>query len=135
MVVAVAAGVALSAGASAASAAGTASGTYRLSLRVPVACWVQPENGGMLQAASNQAGRVQEACNNPGGFRIFAHYRQLSANESARLTYAGRTMDLPRLGEQMLRQSSMAQIRTVDYRFDEVSLNQPLVLALTIEPI
>lgn len=135
MMAAAAAGVALMASAGAASAAGVASGTYRLSLRVPVACWVQPESGSMLQAASNQGGRVQEACNNPGGFRIFAHYRQLGADESARLTYAGRTMDLPRLGEQMLRQSSMAQIRTVDYRFDDVSLHQPLVLALTIEPI
>jgi len=34
-----------------------------------------------------------------------------------------------------LRRSSMATIRTVDYRFDDVQLDEPLILALTIQPI
>jgi hypothetical protein len=38
-------------------------------------------------------------------------------------------------GQQILRRSNMATIRTVAYRFDDVQLDAPLVLALTIQPI
>jgi len=76
-----------------------------------------------------------EACNNPGGFTITAVYRPLRASETARIIYDNSLMDLAKGGSQMLRQSSMAAIKRVNYRFQEVALEEPLVLSLTIQPI
>jgi hypothetical protein len=120
--------------ASPASAAdGQAGGNYRLSARVPVACWVRPTSA--LLARSASGGSVVEACNAPGGFTVSAQYRPLLSTERASLRYAGRFIDLARSGEQVLHRSSMATIRTVDYQFDDVELSEPLVLSLTIQPI
>ena len=110
-----------------------ASGTYRLTARVPTACWVRPT--GTVLAGSGLAGSVVEACNNPGGFTISASYRPLSGTEKAKLRYADRLIDLSKSGHQELRRSSMATIRTVNYQFDEVELDEPLILSLTIQPI
>lgn len=108
------------------------SGTYRLTARVPVACWVRPE-----QAMSSETvtGRVVEACNSPGGFVVNASYRQLQAGESARLRYADTLLDLPKTGNVTLRRSRIAQIRTVNYAFEEARLDTPVVLVLSIQPI
>lgn len=107
--------------------------TFRVTARVPVACWVRPDR--TVLASAGAAGSVVEACNNPGGFTVSANYRPLMATEKARLIYGDRMLDLARTGDQILRRSNLATIRTVDYRFDEVELEQPLVLALTIQPI
>ena len=80
-------------------------------------------------------GSVVEACNSPGGFTVSAQYRPLTITERARIVYGERSLDLSRTGIQELRRSSMATIRSVDYRFDEVALEEPLILALTIQPI
>lgn len=117
----------------AASSQSHSSGTYRLSARVPVACWVRP--AGAVLAGPGRTGSVIEACNNPGGFTISASYRPLAATEKARLRYADRMIDLSKSGQQVLRRSSMATIRTVNYQFDEVELVEPLILSLTIQPI
>lgn len=116
-----------------AAAGPNASGTYRLRATVPVACWVRP--AGTVLAETGRSGSVIEACNSPGGFTVSANYRPLTATETARLIYGDRSLDLAKSGQQVLRQSSMATIRTVDYRFDNVELDAPLVLALTIQPI
>lgn len=116
-----------------ASAEGQAGATYRVTATVPVACWVRP-SGAML-AEEGRGGQVVEACNSPGGFTVSAQYRPLEASESARLVYAGQSFDLGRNGQQLLRRSSIAAIRTVSYRFDQLAVTQPLVLALTIQPI
>ena len=112
---------------------GQAGGTYRLTARVPVACWVRPT--GALLASPGVGGSVMEACNAPGGFTVSATYRSLGDSEKASLRYAGRTIDLSRDGEQVLRRSNMATIRSVDYQFEDVELSAPLVLSLTIQPI
>ncbi|MES2033632.1 MAG: hypothetical protein V4466_05605 [Pseudomonadota bacterium] len=112
---------------------GQAGGTYRLRATVPVACWVRP--AGTVLAGVNVSGSVVEACNAPGGFTVSANYRQLTAAESAGIRYDGRSINLSRSGEQVLRRSSMATIKTVNYQFDQVRLDQPLVLALTIQPL
>ncbi len=110
-----------------------AGGSYRLRATVPVACWVRPASP--MHVHAGQTGSVVEACNSPGGFTISASYRALASTEKARLSYGDITLDLARSGQQVLRRSSMATIRTVDYRFEDVSLDGPLILALTIQPI
>jgi hypothetical protein len=80
-------------------------------------------------------GSVVEACNSPGGFTVSAQYRPLAETEKARIVYGDRSLDLTKTGLLELRRSSMATIRTVDYRFDDVQLDEPLILALTIQPI
>lgn len=130
---ALAAACVVSLGASAAQASGQEGATYRVTAQVPVACWVRP--AGAMLAEEGRTGQVVEACNSPGGFTVHARYRLLGATEKARLKYAGQTFDLAKGGEQLLRRSSIAAIRTVDYRFEELGVSEPLVLALTIQPI
>ncbi len=125
--------VLLAGSAAAQSGDGPASGSYRLRATVPVACWVEP--AGTVLASAGQSGSVVEACNSPGGFTVSASYRPLETAETARLLYGGQMIDLSSSGQQLLRRSNMATIRTVDYRFDEVQLSAPLVLTLTIQPI
>jgi hypothetical protein len=117
----------------ASAADGQAGGNYRVTARVPVACWVRPTTA--LLANPGSGGSVVEACNSPGGFTVSAQYRPLLSTERASLRYAGRLIDLAKTGDQVLRRSSMATIRTVDYEFGEVELAEPLVLSLTIQPI
>ncbi len=112
---------------------GQAGGTYRLSASVPVACWVRPS--GTVLASAGMSGSVVEACNSPGGFTVSASYRPLKANEMASLNYGGHLINLTPSGEQELRRSSMATIRNVDYRFEAVELDAPLILSLIIQPI
>lgn len=119
--------------AEAAKAGPTAGQTFRVTATVPVACWVRPASP--VLAETGRSGQVVEACNSPGGFTVSANYRPLLATEKARLIYGDRALDLAKTGDQVLRRSNLATIRTVDYRFDEVELEQPLVLALTIQPI
>ena len=117
---------------SAAAAAGPTAG-YRLVARVPVACWVRPETGPVSSATGQ--GRVIEACNSPGGFAVHASYRELGADESALFRYGDREIQLPRTGQVLLRRSSIARIRSVDYRFEKETLKAPVVMVLTIQPI
>lgn len=119
--------------AQAALAENRAGGSYNLRATVPVACWVQPASPVIAEA--NSAGRVVEACNSPGGFTILAFYRPLARTENAQLIYDGNRLDLSSSGQQFLRSSNMATIRTIDYRFEGVELEAPLVLSLTIQPI
>jgi hypothetical protein len=110
-----------------------ASGTYQLRAHVPVACWVRPVSP--LLAENGRVGQVVEACNSPGGFTVSASYRPLSSTETASFNYGSRQFKLNANGNQELRRSNMATINTVDYRFEDVTLDQPLVLSLTIQPI
>ncbi|MNU02557.1 hypothetical protein D3C72_2463010 [compost metagenome] len=59
----------------------------------------------------------------------------MSATEKVRITYGDHPLELARNGMLELRRSNLATIRTVNYRFDDVELEQPLILALTIQPI
>ena len=108
-------------------------GTYRVRASVPVACWVRPTS--TILAGTGLGGSVIEACNSPGGFTVSASYRPLGLTEKAHMFYGGSKLDLAKSGQQELRRSNMATIRTVDYRFEEVTLDAPLVLFLTIQPI
>ncbi len=116
-----------------AQAASQGSATYQLRARVPVACWVKPVSP--LTVETGSMGQVIEACNSPGGFTVSANYRSLAGHEKARLTYGSRTLDLAKSGSQTLRRANMASIRAIDYRFEDVALDAPLVLSLTIQPI
>lgn len=111
----------------------TAGSTYQLRATVPVACWVKPASS--LLVGQGRSGEVIEACNSPGGFTVSAQYRPLSPTEKAQMFYGDRMFELDKSGGQILRRSSIATIRSVSYRFDEVDLDQPLILALTIQPI
>lgn len=112
------------------SSAGT---TFRVTARVPVACWVRPDAAVIAQPGG--AGGVVEACNNPGGFTVTANYRPLRTTEKAQMVYDEQSFDLSKSGAQVLRRSSMATIKRVNYRFGAVELDEPLVLSLTIQPI
>lgn len=115
-----------------AAAAGPNAG-YRLVARVPVACWVRPE-GGPINSDTG-SGRVVEACNSPGGFAVHASYRTLDGDEDALFHYGDRQIQLPHSGNVLLRRSGIAQIRSVDYRFEKTTLKAPVVMVLTIQPI
>lgn len=117
----------------AAMAGPTGGQSYQLRATVPVACWVRPAS--TVLAEAGKMGSVVEACNSPGGFTVSAQYRPLSDTETAKMVYGNRSFNLAKSGTQELRRSNMATIRTVDYRFDEVELNEPLILSLTIQPI
>lgn len=132
-VVAAAAAATLLFAAGTACASNQAGATYRVQATVPVACWVRP--AGPVVAENNAQGAVVEACNSPGGFTVSASYRALAPGETARLRYAGRRLDLAAGGQAILQRSGMAAIRTVDYQFEDVALEAPLVLALTIQPL
>lgn len=110
-----------------------AGATYRVTARVPVACWVRPE--ATVFAQEGAFGSVVEACNNPGGFTVTAAYRPLRSSEKAQIVYDNRAMELAKTGSQLLRQSSIATIKRVSYRFQSVELDEPLILSLTIQPI
>lgn len=116
-----------------AAAGPTAGNSYQLRATVPIACWVRSD--ATVMAETGRAGSVIEACNSPGGFTVSAQYRPLSDTETARITYGDRALSLAKTGMLELRRSNMATIRTVAYRFEDVQLDQPLVLALTIQPI
>ncbi len=110
-----------------------AGGTFQVMARVPVACWVRPDSTVIVE--NGGSGGVLEACNNPGGFTVTANYRPLKATEKAEMVYDERPFDLSKSGAQILRQSSMATIKRVNYRFGAVEVDEPLVLSLTIQPI
>ncbi|WP_024353248.1 hypothetical protein [Brevundimonas naejangsanensis] len=129
----IAAGLAAVSAPQVAAAGPTAGGSYQLRATVPVACWVRPDTTVMAEAG--RAGSVIEACNSPGGFTVSAQYRPLSDTETVRIVYGERTLNLARAGSLELRRSTMATIRTVAYRFDDVQLDEPLILSLTIQPI
>lgn len=116
-----------------AEAKNTASQTFRINARVPVACWVRPDQ--TVRAGEGLSGNVVEACNNPGGYTVTAQYRPLMAGESARMIYGDRSLELSPTGGQELRRSNMATIRSVAYRFDSVNVEAPLTLSLTIQPL
>jgi hypothetical protein len=80
-------------------------------------------------------GSVVEACNSPGGFQVTASYRPLEQGESAKLRYGDRSIALSSVGHAPISRSNMARIRTVNYRFEEAELTQPLVLVLSIQPL
>lgn len=130
---AIAAGLTMAAAPQIAVAGPTAGHSYKLRATVPVACWVRPDR--TVMAETGRMGSVVEACNSPGGFTVSAQYRPLAETEKARIIYGDRSLDLTKTGLLELRRSSMATIRTVDYRFDDVQLDEPLILALTIQPI
>lgn len=132
IIAATAAAVVLAAAGSAMAGA-QAGATYRVQAVVPVACWVRP--AAPVIAESNAGGAVVEACNSPGGFTVSANYRPLSLGETARLRYAGQAFDLSSAGQAVLQRSDRATIRTVNYQFEAVELQAPLVLALTIQPL
>lgn len=111
----------------------SATGNFRVRARVPVSCWVRPDR--TVTAEEGATGAVIEACNNPGGYTVSAQYRQLGTGESARMIYNDQAIELSSSGQQVLRQSNMATIRTVSYQFQNVNVEQPLILALTIQPI
>lgn len=133
LAVAAASGTVMLCSAQAALAAPQSGGSYNLRATVPVACWVQPAS--TVVAETNAAGSVTEACNNPGGFTVSAFYRPLGLTEKAQIIYDGSRVELPKSGQQLLRWSNMATIRTINYRFEQVELDTPLVLSLTIQPI
>ena len=117
----------------AAEAKNTAGNTFRIRASVPVACWVRPDRN--VEAAEGFTGSVVEACNSRGGYVVNANYRPLQAGETASMVYGERTFNLSASGGQELRRSNMATIRNVSYRFQNVSVDTPLTLTLTIQPL
>ena len=107
--------------------------TFRVTARVPVSCWVKPDRD--IVAGEGVTGSVIEACNNPGGYTVTANYRQLGSGEQAQMIYNNRPINLSPSGGQLLRRSNMATIKSVNYRFQNVSIDSPLTVFLTIQPL
>lgn len=115
------------------AASRSAGATYQLRATVPLACWVREEN--TVTAGALERGAVIEACNNPAGFEVSAHYRPLDSGESAHVLYDGRLVDLPDNGQATLRRTFEPQIRRMEYEVETARLDAPLVLAFSITPL
>jgi len=110
-----------------------ATGTFQVTATVPMACWV--DHSIQADALGNAPGLVTEGCNNASGYMVSAQYRPLAATESARLVYGTNMVNLSSLGGQEVHREYGPRIQQIAYRFDQVSLNAPLTLSLTIQPI
>lgn len=110
-----------------------ATGTFQVTATVPMACWV--DHSIQADALGNAPGLVTEGCNNASGYMVSAQYRPLAATESARLVYGTNMVTLSSLGGQEVHREYGPRIQQIAYRFDQVSLNAPLTLSLTIQPI
>lgn len=109
------------------------SGTFRISAAVPMACWV--DHAVQADALGASEGRVTEGCNSASGYVVSASYRPLDGSERAHLIYGHRSLDLSALGQQEVHRENGPRIQQIAYRFDDVRLNAPLTLSLTIQPI
>ncbi len=110
-----------------------ASGSFQVTATVPMACWVN--HSVHADALGNSPGLVTEGCNSASGYMVSAHYRPLVRSESARLLYGNNTVDLSALGTQEVHREYGPRIQQIAYHFDQVSLETPLTLSLTIQPI
>lgn len=110
-----------------------AMGTFQVTATVPMACWV--DHSIQADALGNSPGLVTEGCNNASGYMVSAQYRPLAQTESARLVYGNNTVNLSALGGQEVHREYGPRIQQIAYRFDQVSLEAPLTLSLTIQPI
>lgn len=119
-------------GASAKSGSGTSSGTFRINATVAPSCSIN--YGSDLQIQQGISRSVVETCNIPGGFIVSANYRQLNQTEHVSLRYGGEVVILSPTGSQTLGYSTRASIRDVSMQFDDVKLDTPVALTLTIAP-
>jgi hypothetical protein len=110
-----------------------ATGTFQVTATVPMACWV--DHSIQADAFGNAPGLVTEGCNNASGYSVSAQYRPLAATESARLVYGTNMVNLSSLGGQEVHREYGPRIQKIAYHFDQVTLNAPLTLSLTIQPI
>lgn len=110
-----------------------ATGTFQVTATVPMACWV--DHSVQADALAHSPGLVTEGCNNASGYMVSAQYRPLAQGESARLVYGNNMVDLSALGGQEVHREYGPRIQQIAYRFDQVSLDAPLTLSLTIQPI
>lgn len=110
-----------------------ATGTFQITATVPMACWV--DHSIQADALGHSTGLVTEGCNNASGYMVSAQYRPLMQSESARLVYGNNMVDLSAIGGQEVHREYGPRIQQIAYRFDQVSLETPLTLSLTIQPI
>lgn len=110
-----------------------ATGTFQVTATVPMACWV--DHSIQADALGHSPGLVTEGCNNASGYMVSAQYRPLTQTESARLFYGDNMVNLSALGGQEVHREYGPRIQQIAYRFDQVSLDTPLTLSLTIQPI
>ena len=118
--------------ASTSSSAGTGTGTFRISAMVAPSCSI--DSGGPVNIVEGESRSVVEACNIAGGFTVSANYRQLGSQEKVSLWYGNEAFALSASGMHMLGQSPVATIRDMMLRFDDVQLDAPVVMTLTIAP-
>lgn len=116
-----------------AAASEQATGSFRVSATVPMACWV--DHSVEANAQGTAPGMVTEGCNNATGYIVSAFYRPLVQSETARLVYGDRSIDLSAAGTQEVHREYGPNIQQIAYHFDQVSLQAPLTLSLTIQPI
>lgn len=114
------------------AAASSGTGTFRISATVAPSCSIN--SGGPVNIVEGESRSVVEACNIAGGFTVSANYRQLESQERVSLWYGPNAFALSASGMHTLGQSPMATIRDMVLRFDDVQLNAPVVLTLTIAP-
>lgn len=110
----------------------TGNGSFRITAMVAPSCSI--DSGGPVNIVEGERRSVVEACNIAGGYTVSANYRQLDSQEKVSLWYGHDAFALNASGMHVLGQSSMATIRDMVLRFDDVQLNAPVVLTLTIAP-
>lgn len=110
-----------------------ATGTFQIIANVPMACWVN--HSVQADALGTTPGLVTEGCNNASGYMVSAFYRPLAQSETARLIYGDTLVNLSAAGTQEVHREYGPRIQRISYRFDQVALETPLTLSLTIQPI
>lgn len=124
---------ALAAGsASASTGSGSGTGTFRITAMVAPSCSIN--SGGPVNIVEGESRSVTEACNISGGFTVSANYRQLGSSEKVSLWYGNEAFALNASGMHILGQSPVATIRNMMLRFNDVQLDAPVVMTLTIAP-
>ena len=109
------------------------SASFRLSVTVAAACFVQVPSDLVVGDGGSTSGTAVEACNT-GGYTVTASYRALAADEGAVLQYNGQSINLPTDGEVVVRVSTMATIKPVAYALQSTHLDAPLSVSLNIQP-
>ncbi|WP_326524687.1 hypothetical protein [Sphingomonas sp.] len=111
----------------------SASGSFQISATVPLACWVNHTT--QADPLTGTTGQVTEGCNSPAGYTVSVMHRPLSLVERAELIYGSHRINLSAIGTQEVHRQYGPRIQQIAYRFGTVSLETPITLSMTIQPI
>ena len=109
--------------------------SFGVSLHIPAYCELEAPPLAMSPGDSIVQGTVLESCNSTSGFEVSASYRPLDTNERAQIIYERRSTWLSREGVSAIAVRHGAKFGYRSVALQQMSLNKPLVVTLSITPI